>query len=478
MSSKARPLVRTGALATALLLSACEGSGGPVGPTVELVDPAGENAAAGVVSGVLRVAVVQNGRPVACGEGCETPIDNERFELTLPLRTLEARTTVQAFIDETPNGPIAGATPPFEPFGEGLTTLRVVMAPPSGCAPLALPGLESDGRPRLTRPRRDLAVAVRRNIVLLLGGVEGDGPSGRVGRFDQAAVETLPSLEDTAPAGAARGLSLSENDSVFVADGGFWRFALNEGADPSAPILRERFALHDGASGASALVAFDGGAAVLGGERTAGITWLDERGVPRPEPGGRLAAPRRDAAAAALRGGVLVVGGAAAGDPVAEWLTPGEDGVPLPDLAVPRGRGGWLVPSPSGEAALWVGWTTPEGAPGAEAYLIGGCPDACAVERVVEWARPRAEAAGARTAAGELWIVGGRGEDGEPVGWTDVVRWGDGLRIEAGPPLSTPRAGAVAFEHAAGIVTVAGGEGPAGLRDDFEHCTPGALDDP
>lgn len=471
---------RTG-VAVMLWLSACESSGGALGPTVELLDPEGLNAAAGVVEGVLRVSVAQNGRLIDCDhQRCQSKIENESFELTLNVRSLEASTTIQVFIDDAPDGALAGASPPFTPAGEGLESLplRIVMSPLSAptCRPLSLPAVRSDGRPRLVRPRRDLGVAVRRNLAILFGGMEADGaPSIRVGRFDQAVMETIPALTPTEqPAGVARGLALSEDYSVFVADGGFFRFTRNDTGEGMEPILREQLAVHPRASGASGLVDYGDGAAIVGGNDTRTVTWLDPTGTPKEERSALLA-PRSDPAVVALAGGVLVVGGAAEGEPVAEWLEPGRDGALLEGLeTLPPGRGGWLASSPSGEAILWIGAETMAGAPRAETYLIRGCPDACEVEAGPTWMRPRTEWTGVVTAAGDLWLVGGRTD--APTDAVDIVRWSDGPRIEAGPSLHTPRAGAVAFEHASGLVTVAGGEGPEGLLDDFEHCTPARLD--
>jgi hypothetical protein len=72
-----------------------------------------------------------------------------------------------------------------------------------------------------------------------------------------------------------------------------------------------------------------------------------------------------------------------------------------------------------------------------------------------------------------LWLIGGRDPIGAPSAFVDLVHWqGDSVVIEPGPDLSTPRAGAAAFEHASGIVTVAGGDGLAS----FEECFPPALD--
>ncbi|HJL20528.1 MAG TPA: hypothetical protein RMH99_33030 [Sandaracinaceae bacterium LLY-WYZ-13_1] len=464
----------------------CDDSGGAMGPTVELIDPSGQNAAADVVSGTLTVEVSQDGRRVDCGgdtDLCRGPVENGGFDLTLPIRTLEGITVVHARLDGGEASRI-GATPRFDPFRDGLGGLpiRLVMGRPGECAPLT-PLAESGAGTvlRLPRPVRDAAVAVRRNIGLVLGGSEAAGGSSQVTRFDQLVVQSLP-LEDTAsPAGPARGLALSDDDSVVVADGGAWHFRLALTSEEASPIPREPITLHAGAGFASAVVdrGFDGGVVLGGaidGAAVDGVTWIDEDGDPDGAPT-RLAVPRRFPAAVALDGGVLVVGGGADGEPRAEWLVAGEDGVALGGVdGLPRASGGHLLPSPSGDAALWIGFEREDGTASPRTYLVSGCPAACAVEEAFAWDRPRLDTAHASTDEGRHWLVGGLDGDG-PSRAVDVVAWRAGdLERTDGPPLQTARAGALAFEHASGVVTVAGGEGEAGLLADFEHCTPASLD--
>ena len=74
------------------------------------------------------------------------------------------------------------------------------------------------------------------------------------------------------------------------------------------------------------------------------------------------------------------------------------------------------------------------------------------------------------TAEGTLWLLGGAEDAGA---WVDLVRWEGGApRIDDGPDLPGPTADAVAFEHEAGVVTVAGGKG----RGEIVMCFPRALD--
>jgi hypothetical protein len=101
--------------------------------------------------------------------------------------------------------------------------------------------------------------------------------------------------------------------------------------------------------------------------------------------------------------------------------------------------------------------------------LLTGCP-ACAVSEGPPWARARAGAAGVATRAGVLWLIGGD-EGGAASAATDRVVWSEGApRIEPGPDLVAARSEAAVIEHASGIVSVFGGRGADGARDDVELC--------
>ena len=67
----------------------------------------------------------------------------------------------------------------------------------------------------------DAAAVVRRNIVLIAGGASSDGsPNAEVYRFDQLTMhrDDLYTWPDDNPIGPARGLDLSEDLSLVVAD--------------------------------------------------------------------------------------------------------------------------------------------------------------------------------------------------------------------------------------------------------------------
>lgn len=462
-----------------LLLAACEGSGDRV-ITVELIDPGtGGNPALGVVSGTVTVEVREGGELRTCdGEPCAAAIERGEFTLELPLGSFETLSRVQGRIEGGPEV-LVGAAPPFgfdEFFGSGQTVETLAVRIPmlelgaARCTPFEAPNVSVGGLPVMSAPRRGAGVAVRRNIALVVGGLEAAGPSERVDFFDHAAAEMRPPLDPVSPMGPTRGLTMSADESLFVGGSAF-RFRRAQMGPPSAVSV----ALHPGASGLSALVATESAFAVVGGQSSDGLSWLELTG------GGvavdaehRLAAPRTDPAAAPLPGGdLLVLGGAEAGMPTAELVPAGGDGEPASFAAdVPQGRGGWLHPSPDGARFLWVGRVLEDGTVATDTVLLTGCPD-CSVAPGPEWARARAEASGTTTEAGVLWIVGGVGSTS-----TDRVSWvGAAPAIEPGPELTHPRAGASVVEHASGVVAVFGGHDGDGLRDDLELClAAGGLD--
>lgn len=455
-----------------LLASACEGSDGLIGPTIELIDPDGDNAARDVAEGSLSVAVRQESRVICDGDGdCVAPIANGDFSLVLPIGSLQAPTELQLRITGGEQA-LFGATPAFLPFGEGIDLLAVrpVMLPAMTCRVIDPPALTTSGALALSRPRRDVAAIPRANLVLLAGGVEESGPSARVDRFDQVVTEMLSSLAPTeATIGPARGVTLRDDGSQLVSfvvgDGSSWRFVSQMGP----PAAERVTTLHAEAGFASTLVRLDRGAAVVGGADGDGaavdqVSWVDELGAITAI--ARTTVPRAFSAAAFVGGEVVVVGGG-----TAERLERGGAGAAIALEGLPDGVGGALTASPDGAHLLYVGFDV-DGAPSAETHILRGCPDACTREDGPAWPSPRPGAAFLRTEAGVLWIVGGEGSDE-----VDRVVWdGSTPRFERGPTLAEARTGAAAFEQASGIVTVVGGEGPEGLSRSVEQCMPAGLD--
>jgi len=466
-----RRIASVGAVGLAMLIGACEGGSNP-GLTVELIDPSGQNAALDVVEGTLRLQVEQDGREL-CEDGaaCSAQISGGDFDLTLPIADLEAITRIRGEITGA-DAPLEGAVPPFAVAGEFLETamvpVRLVMMPvgdPSmTCQPITLSNFSTSNRPRLVVARRDMGVAIRRNLIVLAGGVGEGGDSDRVDFFDQVVFEMRPPLQSTpAPLGRARALAMSEDDTLVVGNGAYVYRRQIDPPGPPAPTAAPS-ALHDGVDYGSALVRLEQSTVVIGGSATAEVSWVTAQGNPSAA-SNPLPEVRPSAVAAANDQGILVVGGGVEGG---VWLEANEPAVPIDGL--PAGDGGWLAVSPSGDSFLWIGGT------GADTWLITGCPGACtATESDLEWSRARSGASGVQTRAGAFWIVGG--DDSAAI---DRVIWDSDTqpRLVEGPSLVTPRAGAAVAEHASGVVIVIGGEGSEGMHDDAELCTPPEGVDP
>lgn len=443
-----------------LVLAACEGASNP-GVRIEMIDPGGENAAREIREGLLAVRVRQGDRSL-CDAGCSTEIVGGSFELALPIESLVELTFIQAEMTGGDADTI-GAVPGFAVAGEFLETamvpVRVVMQPPGTCAPLDLFNVSSSGIPRLVEPRRDMAIAVRRNLVLLAGGRGEAGGSNRADFFDQVVVEMrLPLESPSGPLGPSRGLALSEDQSLVVGETAWIYDRPPQG--PASPVPLPG-TLHAGAGFASALALVNNSAAVIGGEASSQVTWFTANTFFGTYD---LSETREFAAAAAGREGVLVVGGG----PGAEWIT--LDGRTIPATGIiAESTGGWIAVSPSGQTFLAIGGS------GSETTIFRGCP-ACVGEPGPMWTRARAGASAVQTEAGALWIVGG--DDGALI---DRVVWDDGETpriVEETFTLTTPRDGAAVVEHASGVVSIIGGENTvSGMLDTVEVCTPpGALD--
>ena len=116
------------------------------------------------------------------------------------------------------------------------------MLAPGTCVVYDAPNVTVGGLPRLTAPRRLAGLAVRRNLALVVGGIEPSGPSSRVDRFDQAAATMLDDLPALAPMGPTRGLTLSQDESLFVGTASF-RFRFQPMSPPVADRSVARFAI-------------------------------------------------------------------------------------------------------------------------------------------------------------------------------------------------------------------------------------------
>lgn len=436
----------------------------------------GANPVDGVDEGTLTIAVRHDGQLVDCDGGpCTSEIRDGDFKLDLPLTSFSAITAVNVEIEGDGERWI-GAMPPFLPWGEGVDltgVARIAVGHPMRCEPLTLEGPVTGDPPHLEKPRRRVAAVVRRNVVLLAGGLDADdADDDHVDRFDELLIDTdpLPTWEAPKEIGAAHGLSLTEDTSLVVGDASSWVFQRAESTPPRAVAITLA-----GASFESALVDLGAsGGAVVGGTESDAIHWLYDDGVSAGTT--HLVTPRAAPAAVALGGGVLVVGGNVPGTPAAEWAQNNQNGEPLDASDLPAARGGFLLPSPDRTAAIWIGFETAEG-PSTQTWVFRDCRDCVAEQGPITWDGARAEVTAVVTRAGALWLIGGEDADGNPSGLVDIVRWaGSTPTIERGPDLQYLRAGAIAFEHASGIVTIAGGRGEGGLRNDVEMCFPAGLD--
>lgn len=456
----------------ALLAAACEGGGSFAYYDVRIVDPSG---AFPVDDGTITVTVTQDGQALECDDGpCTAAIRDGAFMgLELPLPSFDAMTEIAVEMSDGTERWI-GATPPFQLHGEGIdftATARVVVARPSSCEVLTLDGFSSRDRPMLDPPRANAAAVVRRNLVLLAGGEKTDGSADdHVTRFDQLLIDTdpLPTWNEPEDIGAARGLTISEDVSLVIGDRGSFVFK----RDPNGPPRADSLALHEGAGFASAVVPLPVGGAVIGGQATRGISWISAYGA--ADRSRRLAIERTAPVAARLGEGILVVGGHREGEPAAEWLTISGDGEPRDIPSLPAASGGVLFPSPDGAAALWIGYEQ-AGVTSADTFVIRCAERECTAEPgPITWDRARSDFASVITAAGTLWLIGGEASAADDPSPVDIVRWVGGVpQIEAGPDLPANNRGAVAFEHAAGIVTIAGGRDIAGQ---LVMCFPSELE--
>ncbi len=478
---------RTPAVLSMCLLAACNDGGQAGIIQMSIVDADGNNPVQDVSEGTLTVYVRHDEQLLDCGGNpCSSAIQDGEYQLDLPLASFVGRTSVEVELESANGDRWIGALPTFQPGIEGVDSTgaaRIIVGPPhegasSTCRTLTLDGLVHTTQPEISPARRDGAAVVRRNVTIIAGGlVADDAPDDHVDRFDELLIDRagLDTWERSADVGRARGLAINEDVSLVIGDESAWRFVL-AARGHAGPAVEEITSLLPGTSSQSALVGYTNGAAIIGGDQLDSVQWIDLNGARSGE--SMLATARTRPAAALLSNGILVAGGNEAGMSTAEWVALGDNGDAIANDTLPLARGGYLLPSPDGTAAIWIGFEV-DGAPSSETYVFRGCPTSCSVSvGDLTWDRARAETTGVATAAGALWLIGGA-DDAGPVTDVDIVRWSGGAPvIEPGPALEHPRAGAIAFEHAAGIVTVTGGLGDAGLRGDFEMCFPAQLDPP
>jgi hypothetical protein len=464
------------ALALALA-AACSNSPPASGALpIRLIAPTGANAAAGVEEGALVIEVARDGRV----DRVEAEIRDGDFLGELRLDDDDALTglvRIQGALTSRDGPSLWGALPAVRPISlRAPFRPRMLFAAP-GCHVL---DLEAGVDRRFELPRRlrgpvALPWGASGTSALVLGGLDRDGaPADRLARLETVDLVDLSPDEERGPFGEVRALALTPELVVVVADG---QATPVRASDDETPREEAPLPLYDGAgAGSAALVWAAELAAVLGGDAGGAnaVRWLGvtAEGALEIRARGTVPGPREQAAVAALSGGLLVLGG---GTPAAAWVPFEEDGVLL-DLTLDDASGGFLLPSPDRERALWVGRRLDEVR--SDTWLIEGCPDACVANPGPAWSRARDGAALVETVGGGPWLVGGRSPDGTVVGHTDRVLWeAGGPRFVPGPDLAEPLAEGAAIEHAAGTFFVFGGVDGAGeLQRRAQWCVPDALD--
>lgn len=471
-----RPAV---AVLASLTLGACGGGNVDV-LLVEIVSAEGGNPAAGITGRLeLELLDVTGG-----GRSTSTDVDDGDFELDLRDIDFTIGTEVRARLTgEDRAGSsrrLLGAFPAVRPASFAASCPRLALVAAGRCELLDVGPSSCGGALELPGPVTDVA-AVRwvGAQFLTFGGRQRDGePTERIALFERVDLLGRELGDDAVRGGLgpAQAVSLREDRAVLLGDRDELRVMTTERFEPEegAPL-----ALHRGA-GAGTLVDVEPGvAAVLGGEATDLVTWVEllASGELRTSVS-RLATPRTRPLAVSLGGALLVTGGAADSAPAAEWVEPFRDGEARPTPALGSGRGEHLVAGPTGTSALLVGPPDGDG-PSPRTLLLQECATVCTVDDGPAWS-PRARSRVVATAEGTTWIVGGEvGDEASAV--TEWITWVEGSpgqetpRLVRGPDLVDARAGPALIEQAAGLVLVLGGEHEGGLRRSVELCAPSDL---
>lgn len=349
---------------------------------------------------------------------------------------------------EGPDDTLHGAPPAFVPVSAG-GLVNLVVGPPARCQ--RVPDA------RLPTGRRQRPMVLADTFVLALGGVEGAEPRRGVTSVD---LLRQRSVDDVSTMGALPALVGAGGAGVAAVYGaGRVALASELGAvryDLGAREAREQpLSIHAGAGPTSVALSVGDAAVIIGGE-AARATWItaDERLLSIA-----LAARRASAAAAAIGGVAIVAGGDAPDAPAAELLRPSRDS------SEPFGETDGVRVGPALVAAggrLWlVGGRGADGELRDDTILVLGCPDACRVEPGPTWADPREGA----VAAGPYLVAGDRIDQMAPDGTlTEIAR------------LTAPRRAPLVVPYESGVLAILGGEDAEGtpLRD-IELCFPPEL---
>lgn len=414
----------------------------PAGPRfdVSIIDGEGRNPVRSGDFDALRINVEQIGQ-----ESTEVRINVGQmgaFGHSVALFSAGIETRVRVRF-EGEGRQLIGAAPPFVPLASG-GSLRIVAGEPSSCLTL------DDAR--LEIARQDAALVQVGTFGIVAGGL-GPDPRDEVDFIDLLRLFG-GSLEDLPVEGAAQGAAFGASDAVVATTDGVFRYALGVQSDRSTSLD-----VHLGAGALSSVAERQGGAVVVGGSSSAGVTWLAADGT---QSRSELTTPRQRPALFLLGDSFLVAGGNTEG-PIAERIASSQAlGMPIEGASESR-QGGVLVAA--GRDIVWLGSEadSPGGASFSETYVFRDCPGACRFEAGPAWqgASPTPAVAGRRV-----------------LGASQVFRVEADASLIAEGTLAAPREGAGLFELDGGIVLVAGGSRDGIPTRDVEVCFPESLDNP
>lgn len=457
--------------ALAALGAGCDESREPF--AIEIVTAAGTDPVAGASSGRLRVLVAQDGQPTR-DQGVDLVGGTFQLDVTIADFVSPTRIGVELVRDGVTS---VGAVPSFSPIGFPFVSIPVV---PRGTC-------ETLGPQRLATGRVGATLVTVDALILLVGGLDGTAtPVAEVERFTTqllgADAGSIPALNEDAAVGRARGVRLvSTEHAIVVSAARTVDVNLSNGA---SPVVSELMGLHGGTGERSAIVDLSGnGIALVGGaDADAGVARISWITIDRTVTSSTLPNTRRDAAATSWGSaeGVLVAGGNASAEPTFLFVPSAiamRESVRSFDVVGDEARvlrGGALVRSPEGNAALYLGAIDETGEPTDETWIVTGCPASCTASEGPVWAHPRSGFAFAQTVAGG-WLVGGRDASGT-VAFADRITWSGTTPTITPALLHDAREDAAITPIAGGLVLVGGGRDAAGVRADFELCAPDALE--
>ncbi len=477
MRSRASTLLRRlapptlGLASIATMTGGCDDSRAPF--SIEIVSAAGTDPVAGASSGRLRVLVAQDGQPTR-DQGVDLVGGTFQLDVAIADFVSPTRIGVELVRDGVTS---VGAVPSFRPIGFPFVSIPVV--PRGTCEPLA--------PQRLATPRAGATLVTLDALILLIGGLDGTAaPVPVVERFTTqllgADEGSIAALRDELAIGRARGVRLvSTEHAIVLSAARTIDLNLSSGA---IPVVGDLAGVHAGTGERSAIVDLSGnGLALVGGaegaDGVARVSWIT---IDRNVTSSALPSPRRDAAASSWGSaeGVLIAGGNATGASTflfAPSAIASRENVRAFDVVGDEMRvlrGGALVRSPEGTAALYVGAIDETGEPTDETWIVTGCPASCTASEGPAWPHPRTGFAFAQTTAGG-WIVGGRDASGA-VAFADRVTWSGTTPTLTAVLLHDAREDAAITPIAGGLVLVGGGRDASGVRADFELCAPDQLE--